>query len=452
MKNKLTLLTIIAIALILGSCTSTPPEEAVDDQLSTTATQALSNEEIGYNFVDDLISGNYGEASNDYKFSPQMQTVVSESFFEQTMATLSTGDFVEMKKTYSYPMSGYVIVTTALIYTDNKFNMNVVFAEEIPGEIAGLNIGEYSEAPEEEAELNNNFQEINLPLTVNGMELGGTLTVPAAKAPFPCVILVHGSGPNDRDETIYTNKPFRDIAQGLAARGIASYRYDKSTYAHPEMFQSNFNMTLEDETVNDAAAIFNLVKGFGGIDAERVYILGHSLGGYAIPLIAEKTMDAAGYIIMAGSTRPLEILMAEQVTYLVNQDGDISDQEQVALEYYDVELTKLDGLSSLTEADFIFGIPVAYWNFLADYSPLARARTIGQPVLVLQGLRDYQVTVTDFNGWKDNFDGHANWSFQTYETLNHLMMTGEGEPNPSEYTIASKVSDEVLDDIADWIE
>jgi len=428
------------------------PREEPKDEVEIMAPAVKSNEEIGRSFLMDLTAEKYADAYNNYSFSPEMQSAVGEDFFKQTMESLSAGEFVEMKETYSYKMGEYIVVTTPLIFTDTQFNMNIVFAEDIPGELAGLNVGEYSEAPKETAETEDNFQEINLPLVVNGMELGGTLTVPLAKAPFHCVILVHGSGANDRDESIKGNKPFKDIAQGLAIRGIASYRYDKSSFAHPDKFLGNLTMTLEDETVNDAVEVFNIVKGLGGIDSERVYILGHSLGGYAMPLIAEKTDTAAGYIIMAGSTRPLEVLMAEQVTYMVNLDGEISDQEKGALDYYEVELAKFDNLAGLKEDDAIFGVPLAYWTYLADYAPVARARTIAQPVLVLQGLRDYQVTMADFNGWKDSFDGHSNWSFRTYEALNHLMMAGEGAPNPSEYAVVSHVSDDVIDDIAGWIE
>jgi dienelactone hydrolase len=282
------------------------------------------------------------------------------------------------------------------------------------------------------------------------MSLPGILTVPLEGENFPVVILVHGSGASDKDETIMQNKPFRDIAWGLAERGIASYRYDKSVFAYPENFQNNFEMTLYDETVNDAVEIFKMVKELEQINPDQVYILGHSLGGYAIPLIAEE-VAANGYVIMAGNVRSIDELMIEQIDYLLNLDEIMTDDEQAYLDKFTIEIEKLNQMDTLKDDEIILGAYKAYWAFLKNYDPIEKADAIDKRVLVLQGERDYQVTMVDYELWHSEFENKNNWTFKTYESLNHLMMSGEGKPSNEEYMKAGTVSEEMIQDVAEWI-
>lgn len=108
--------------------------------------------------------------------------------------------------------------------------------------------------------------------------LPGILTLPTGSGPFAVVVLVAGSGPHDGDETIGPNKPFRDIAQGLAAEGIASLRYDKRTLAYAAQMAARSDVTIDDEVTDDALAAARLASTQAGIDPRRVFVLGHSLG------------------------------------------------------------------------------------------------------------------------------------------------------------------------------
>ena len=108
--------------------------------------------------------------------------------------------------------------------------------------------------------------------------LPGTLTVPAGAGPFPAVVLVHGSGPNDRDETVEASKPFRDLAWGLASRGVAVLRYEKRTRQYAAKVAAMKSFTVQQETVDDAVAAAALLRHTQGIDPKRVFVLGHSLG------------------------------------------------------------------------------------------------------------------------------------------------------------------------------
>jgi len=124
--------------------------------------------------------------------------------------------------------------------------------------------------------------------------LGATLTIPKGTGPFAAVILVHGSGPNDRDETIGPNKPFQDLAWGLASRGIAVLRYEKRTriYGPKLVADPKFvSMTVREETIDDSLEAVLFLRTMDRIDQKRIFVLGHSLGGMLIPRIAwpEKT-------------------------------------------------------------------------------------------------------------------------------------------------------------------
>src|SRR5205085_5456531 len=142
-------------------------------------------------------------------------------------------------------------------------------------------------------------------------ELPATLTIPKGDGPFPALVLVHGSGPHDRDETIGPNKPFRDLAEGLASRGVAVLRYDKRSLVSPLGIR-----TVNEEVVEDAKAAIELLSAEPRIDRRRIIVLGHSLGGTLAPRIAAEDPRTAGIVILAGAARPFEDLLVEQLRYL----------------------------------------------------------------------------------------------------------------------------------------
>lgn len=184
-------------------------------------------------------------------------------------------------------------------------------------------------------QLSKNIEETDLSLPIadqEGWNLPGTLTLPKGDGPFPAVVLIHGSGPNDRDETIYENKPFRDIAQTLAQNGIAVYRYDKRTYVYGKDMVSDVSLTLNEETVIDAAEAVRLLKTREEIDADRVFVLGHSLGGQALPRIhaalTSVENSAAGYIFLAAPARNLAIITREQYDFLYSLNPVLTDTQK----------------------------------------------------------------------------------------------------------------------------
>jgi dienelactone hydrolase len=278
--------------------------------------------------------------------------------------------------------------------------------------------------------------------------------MPAGRGPFPAIVLVHGSGPNDRDESMGPNKLFRDLAWGLASQGIAVLRYDKRTKIYgAKMSAMAGHFTVNDETVDDALAAVNLLRKTSGVNAKRIFVLGHSLGGTLLPRIGRRDTKIAGLIVLAGATKPLDEVIVEQTIYLISLDGTISRAEQ---DYLDEQQRQAAAIKKLTPADLdspviLFGGPPSYWLDLRGYNPPEAARPLKQRMLILQGERDYQVTMDDYARWKAALSSKPNVSFKSYPGLNHHFIAGTGQRGPTEYDVAGHAAENVVTDIANWI-
>lgn len=406
--------------------------------------------------VDFMISGDFSSVSA--KFDEEMKSAVSEEELEEAWNALvsGAGPFKSKKGVRMEIAAGFDVAYITCRFGDSLFDIKLVFSEN--REISGLLFLPADSSIEYEAPSyadESSFTERDM-MVINGeWKLPGTLTLPVGQGPFRAVVLVHGSGPNDRDETLGPNKPFKDIAWGLASDGIAVLRYEKRTKEYQSvLLSSDESITLEEETVSDAVAAVSVLAECPEIASDEIFVLGHSLGGMAIPRIAARCEDAAGFIIMAGPTRPFEDLLLDQYRYIFSLDGEISDQEQAQLELFEkqAETVKSPLLSSDTPSiDLPSGLSAEYWLYLRDYDQVSEAKNIKRPVLIMQGERDYQVTAEDFAGWQNGLSEMNNVSFILYNELNHLFIKGSGKSAPSEYEIAGNVAEEVIKDIANFI-
>ena len=285
------------------------------------------------------------------------------------------------------------------------------------------------------------------------LALPGLVTLPAGKGPFPLVVLVHGSGPNDRDETVGPNRPFRDIARGLAERGVAVLRYDKRTRVYPLSF-ANRPFTVREETIDDALAAVGVARSIPEVDPRRVVLAGHSLGGMLAPRIAEMDGALAGVVLLAGaSDESLPDMVERQLAYLQALPG--TDTTAIAAQRRAIA-PALAGVRALTSADSanpapLLGAPAAYWLDLAAYNSLETAKRLRMPLLVVQGGRDYQAGDRAFARWQSELGDRNDVAFRLYPALNHLFMTGTGPGNPAEYAVPGRVADVLMDDLAAWI-
>lgn len=291
--------------------------------------------------------------------------------------------------------------------------------------------------------------------------LPGTLTLPRGVAAAPVVILLNGSGPGDRDESNDAgSRPFKDLADGLASRGVAAIRFDKRTGDPLGVLSLGIppaDFTIEHEYLKDVAAAIALATSTQGIDPKRVYLAGHSMGAWLTPWLMELHPEVAGGILLAGNTRKFHELVIPQLEYMAKlDDGQVSPAEKAAIDaerpkYAKAGDPKLALDTPVSELPFNTG--AKYWLSIVGYEAAKTAKKLSAPLFILQGGRDYQVTVKDdFEIWKKELSGRAKTKFSLYDKLNHNFIPGEGMATPAEYVSASgHVDVAVVDDIASWI-
>ncbi len=297
-----------------------------------------------------------------------------------------------------------------------------------------------------------NYRETEATVGEGESALPATLAMPngEGKGKLPAVVLVHGSGPQDRDSTIGPNRPLLDIARGLAERGIAVLRYEKRTRARPQQFANGGSIDLE--TTDDAVTAAALLRGLPEIDPKRVFALGHSQGAMMAPRIGARDPQIAGLILLAAPSRPLlDILIEQNRRLAILNDGKVSDSENTAIQQLVDSVSAVRKGREMTAAQSPMGLPPAYWRSVDAVDAVAEAKTIVQPMLILQGARDIQVVDADWQGWKRAFHDSPRVTFKLYETLNHLGIPGEGDGNLQEYQTPGHVSPELIADVAAWI-
>ena len=368
------------------------------------------------------------------EFNPQMTAALSEQQLAQTWSTFkqqvgALQSYID-QQVRTAP-SGITAVMLGCQF--DKIAMNVMVAFDADSKIAGLRFTPRPppDDPTATPPASSHFTEERVTVGTGDWALPGTLSRPTGTI-AAAVVLVHGSGPNDQDETLGPNKPFRDLAWGLADRGIAVLRYDKRTRRYAAKMAGIKNLTVREETIDDALQAVALLRARPGIDPRRIFVLGHSLGGTLAPRIAADDRSLAGIIILAGATRPLLDVAREQLTYLTSLTPNGMSPEQ--------------GVEMLRNA-----APESYWKDLDAYKPTQAAASLKIPMLILQGERDYQVTQADLQGWRDALAERSDVTIQSYHTLNHLFMAGEGKSTPSEYERPGHVAAFVIDDIANWV-
>ncbi|WP_370964160.1 hypothetical protein [Amycolatopsis sp. cg9] len=345
------------------------------------------------------------------------------------------------------------LVRVSVPVTCERGGLTVVMSVDDAGLLHGLRLappGGTSWAPPGYADPAR-FTEREVTVGSGPLAVPGTLTVPTGRGPWPGLVLL-ASGPFDRDLTTGPNKPFKDLAWGLASRGVAVARFDKVTHTHPHV-GAEPGFTLTEEYVPHALAAVRLLQRQRTVDAERVFVAGHSGGGKAAPRVAAADASIAGLVSLAGDTLPLSRAAVRVVRYLADLDPGPAMTAAVEAVTRQAALVESPELSAaIPPSDLLFGWPASYWLDLRGYDPVATAAGLDRPILILQGGRDYQVTAAgDLADWQAGLAHRPDVTIRVHDADDHMFFRGAGPSTPAGYEPPQHVDPAVVADIAGWL-
>jgi uncharacterized protein len=447
MKTNLALAPCLALLLcVSGGCDRSPTSSGEASPHSETPVLRLAE-----TFVDHLAAGDFAQCVA--QFDDTMRGALSERQLSATWEALlgQSGRFVRRHGSRLEPRPPYRVALVTCEFQKAWIDISITYdnAERVSGLFFLPGRGPEQQTPP--YANRDSFTELEVEFGDPDWRLPGTLSLPRGVGPFPAVVLVHGSGPNDRDETVGANKPFRDLAWGLATRGVAVLRYDKRTRVHGAKLATipPDGFTVREEVIDDAGHALAFLRDRAEIAADRLFVIGHSFGGTLAPRIARDHPGIAGLAILAGGTRLLEEMMVEQMEYIARLDGTKSAEEQAQIDQVRALAARIRALTPADAASHapLLGAAPAYWLDLRAYDAPATASGLDLPILILHGGRDYQVTDTDLANWRRALGGRGNVRIVAYPALNHLFITGSGSSSPQEYLTPGFVAQEVIEDL-----
>jgi dienelactone hydrolase len=299
------------------------------------------------------------------------------------------------------------------------------------------------------------FEEVECRLGEPPFETPGTLSLPKVRGRRPGVLLLGGSGPVDRDGTLGMLKPLKDLAWGLASRGIAVLRFDKITHSHPEALQGS-EVTIADEYLRHADSGLDALREHKRIDAKYLFLLGHSLGGTVAPRVALKHRDVAGIIILAGAAVPLHWTLVRQLRHSASLTPNATspDDDRIGILVDQARLVDGPELTTSTSPMALpLGLPASYWLDLRNYRAPEVAASLPQPMLFLQGGRDYQSTVADDLAlWQAALAHRSDVEIEVYRDDDHFFVPSGGDaPEGEGYARPNHVDEAVVRRCAEWI-
>ena len=404
-----------------------------------------------------LLDEKYGEMVS--RFDATMSQHIDEPRLEQLWQGLlaQLGEFEEILAVNAQPKGEYTRNTLTCSFGSGYLKALITYDSK--GLIAGLffspeKVQRNYEMPE--YVVREKFSELEFNIRHGQVSLPAVLSLPNEGVDIPLVILVHGSGPLDRDLSIEQLKPFRDLAWGLASRGIGVLRYDKRTFIYGASTSdvSGGPVTPYSETIEDVVQALEMTSEFERIDQKAIYVFGHSLGATLASGIEEAAnIKPAGYVLSAGSPRALEKIILEQCKYIYSLDGlsqkERSDLKEMKRKVKRVRRAKYD--NQTPAIDLPLGVGPAYWSWLKEYDPTSALRSSSARLLVLQAEKDYQVTKKDLKAWKRKLKKRA--EYRSYERLFHPLVETKARAlaRPEDYSTSGHVPAYVIIDLAEWI-
>ncbi len=287
--------------------------------------------------------------------------------------------------------------------------------------------------------------------------LNGLLTLPdGVPGPAPGVVMVHGSGPSNMDEKVGKLTPFKDLAEGLARRGIASLRYDKRNFAHARKM-ARMDVTVKEETIDDALLAVELLRKDRRVDPERVFLLGHSMGAMLAPRIDAEGANVKGLVMMAATPYRLEEVVLRQL----KQAGGSRSLLRPIVELEYKKYAKLfDGLYRMSDEEakkkkFAGSLSLYYFKEMGQKTAVDYLRESTKPALIIQGEKDFQVLADDdFRSFRELLAGRGNTEFKLYPGLDHCFVEAicnDILKASKEFSVERHIGEDVIDDIAAFV-
>ena len=317
-------------------------------------------------------------------------------------------------------------------------------------------------------------EEITFPNGKAKISLAGTLTLPRGPGPFPAVILLSGSGPHDRDESLVGHRPFLVLADHLTRKGIAVLRFDKRGIGKST---GDYASATTEDFAGDAEAALAYLNTRKEIDPKKIGLLGHSEGGLIAPMVATHSQTIAWIVLLAGPGLKGEDVLLLQSELILRaagvNEGEVArtlafNKQTYALVRQEKDPAALEAkLNELVQSTSTgAALPPAavqaqvrmlvspWFRYYLDYDPLPALQKTMCPVLALNGEKDLQVSSKENLAkiQKALHDG-GNHDFQTTELpgLNHLFQHGP-TGSPTEYGgIEETMAPEALNAVSDWV-
>lgn len=302
-----------------------------------------------------------------------------------------------------------------------------------------------------------------------GIKLAGTLTMPPTKGPFKAVVLITGSGPQNRDEELFGHKPFLVLSDYLTRKGIAVLRVDDRGIGKSE---GKFAGATTADFATDVEAAVAFLKTRPEINPHKIGLIGHSEGGTIAPLVASRNADVAFIVMMAGSGVPGDAIIPEQAKAIAKARGapaeqaeQVERQERQVLALVESEKDpaalqkKLhDMLATWIPEERINGEIVAltspWYRYFLAYDPAPALRKLNCPVLALNGSLDTQILpAQNLPVIRQALQEAGNKRFEIVELpgLNHLFQTAKTGATIEYGQIEETISPKALETIADWV-
>jgi hypothetical protein len=289
-----------------------------------------------------------------------------------------------------------------------------------------------------------------------GFKLAGTLLIPTTgKPPYPAVITITGSGQQTRDEYLplaglEKYRPFRQIAEALATRGIAVLRVDDRGVG-----QSGGRDTLKTSTsadfADDVRAQVSFLRTRKEIDPNRIALIGHSEGGMIAPMVAAADSRISAIVLMAGTAKRGDEIIGYQVNQELEADITLTEEERTRkrAEQQEAMRKAIAGDAGAPES-----LKNAWVRYFLSYDPLPMIRKVRQPILILQGELDRQVTAdqADMLASAARQAGNRDVTERVFPGLNHLFLPARTGA-PSEYSSlgTNRIPDGVMKQLVDWL-